>query len=1520
MKTSSNSKSDPASLRLKAEELLKRKPPEKVVIPSEADMLKLIHNLEVHKVELEMQNDELVLAIAAAKDAVELYDFAPSGYFTLNNTGEIIRLNLLGAKMLGKERSRLKNSSFAFFVSNDTKHVFNSFLARVFSGHKSESCELILIANGNPPLHVYLSGISIENGDLCLLTALDITERKQAEEALEKSRLLLKASLESQKDTALLSIDRDYRYLYFNQAHCDTMKFSYNRDVKLGMNILDCITADTDRKVAKENYDRALRGESHSNIRIYGNVKLAYFESFFNPIVDENGQVIGATALARNITQRKAEEEALENNLALTEATLESIHNGILVVTSKGTIIRSNAKFAEMWNIPADMLNVRDDKMLLDYVIGQLADPEEFLAKIAELNNNPFAESRDLIIFRDGRIFERISKPMFVNGEAEGRVWSYLDITERNHAEQALTDSEVKYRKLVENLPDAIIIYLEGKVAYVNKETLSLMEAASADDLIGKPVMQFVHPDSRALVVERMTKVMDEGVVLPMIEERFIRANGSIVDVEVKAISVRFENKPAVQLVVRDVTKRKQSETELSLKNDALAKLNQFSMGLSGISAEDDLGVFIAKQLKELTGCEVAIFSEFNSENRTTTVRHIEMEAGLLGKVMRILGKPLKDIHSPVSDKLYSEMTTDRVGMRNTLHGISFGSVPRPVGAAIEALLKVDRFFGLAYIIEGKLYGTSVLGMKKGHPDPPKQLLENFIFMAAVSLRRKQAEQELKKSESQKSTLINAIPDMLFIQDKEGVYLDHHAPESVELYTTALNFIGKNMRDVLPPLIARDYKLVFDKALQTKQEQFYEYSLPIHDGIGFFESRTVAYEDDKVLSIIRDITDRKKQENRIEKLNECFLRFEADPLVNINLLVALCGEMLGATCALYNRIEGNMLCSFGQWNTPPGYQSSDPAEGHICTDVIRSTDESIIIIRNLQDSAYALSDPNVKLYQLATYIGKAVKFNNSNIGSLCVVFQKDVVPDKNDIHLMEIIASAIGVEEERRHSAEAIKLSEERFRALAETLSVGIFLTDLEGKCNYVNEKWCLMTQLSFGQALDDGWVNGIYEEDRQLVLDNWKKMIASHGNWGLEYRLGTKDKIVWVYSTANNFMNDSGEIIGYVGTNADITERKQAGQALKENEEKLRIAYLYARSLLEASLDPLVTINADGKITDVNSATEKVTGLLRKALIGTDFCDYFSDPAQARTGYKKVFEDGFVIDYPLTIRHKSGRLTDVLYNASIYRDETDRILGIFATARDITARKRAEEEIRLLNTELEQRLKQRTQQLENANRELEAFSYSVAHNLRSPLRGIDGWSMALLEDYNNILDEQGRIYLSRVRNEAQQMGNLIDDLLKLSRVTQMDLRPEIVDLSALVKSIAHQFSLSQNDRKFEFIIEPGLSVKGDLSMLQIVITNLLNNACKFTRNERVSRIEFGKQMIDGKPAFFMRDNGVGFIMENAENLFRAFHRLHKPSDYPGSGVGLATVKRIITLHEGYTWAVSKPGEGATFFFTLNTK
>jgi len=265
---------------------------------------------------------------------------------------------------------------------------------------------------------------------------------------------------------------------------------------------------------------------------------------------------------------------------------------------------------------------------------------------------------------------------------------------------------------------------------------------------------------------------------------------------------------------------------------------------------------------------------------------------------------------------------------------------------------------------------------------------------------------------------------------------------------------------------------------------------------------------------------------------------------------------------------------------------------------------------------------------------------------------------------------------------------------------------------------------------------------------------------------------------------------------------------------------------------------------------------------------------------------------------------------------ETEEGLLVNAAIRDVTQRKLIEEDIQKLNEDL----KRRAAQLESANKELEAFAYSVSHDLRAPLRTIDGFSLALLEDYAGQIPDEGQNYLMRIRTAAQRMAQLIDDLLNLSRVSRAAIAPVTINLSSLAHAVVRDLQQTQPQRIVEIVITPDLIVRGDQRLMRIVLENLLSNAWKFTSKQEYARIEFGVQDADHQGTYFVRDNGAGFDMIYANKLFGTFQRLHANTEFPGIGIGLAIVQRIIQRHAGRVWAEAVVDKGATFYFTLGMK
>ena len=381
-----------------------------------------------------------------------------------------------------------------------------------------------------------------------------------------------------------------------------------------------------------------------------------------------------------------------------------------------------------------------------------------------------------------------------------------------------------------------------------------------------------------------------------------------------------------------------------------------------------------------------------------------------------------------------------------------------------------------------------------------------------------------------------------------------------------------------------------------------------------------------------------------------------------------------------------------------------------------------------------------------------------------------------------------------------------------------------------------------------------------------------------------------------------------------DITKRKQAEEDLQEANE-------FNAQILQSAQVGIIVYDLNLRYIVWNPFMEQLTGMIASEVLGKYPWELF--PFVHRNGLvdhmQKALKGESInskdVLYQIPNSDKSGWTKDT--HAPLHNSKGE-IIGVIGIIHEVTKRKRAEGEIHDLNKNLERRVKERTVQLESANKELEAFSYSVSHDLRAPLRSIDGFSQVLLEDYSNQMDDAGTHYLQRIRQGAQRMGLLIDDLLKLSKTNRSELTLSECELSRLCSRVAVDLANLNSERKVEIIIQPDLMVQADHRLIQVVLENLLGNAWKFTSKCQDPRIEVGEKVSpSGERIFFVRDNGAGFDMAYADKLFNAFQRLHSATEYEGTGIGLAIVQRIIHRHGGRVWAEAKPGEGATFFFAI---
>ena len=381
-----------------------------------------------------------------------------------------------------------------------------------------------------------------------------------------------------------------------------------------------------------------------------------------------------------------------------------------------------------------------------------------------------------------------------------------------------------------------------------------------------------------------------------------------------------------------------------------------------------------------------------------------------------------------------------------------------------------------------------------------------------------------------------------------------------------------------------------------------------------------------------------------------------------------------------------------------------------------------------------------------------------------------------------------------------------------------------------------------------------------------------------------------------------------------DITNRKRVSDALAESDRRF--------SDMMANIDLLsIVIDPESRIIYCNDYLLALTGWRREDLLGEQFVDLMI-PADLRDEVQDV-HSAMVDDLPAARHHeneiltRSGERRLIRWSNTVLRSASGEMLGTASIGEDITERKRAEDEVLRLNADLERRVIKRTAALEAANNELEAFDYSISHDLKAPIRHIDGFSTMLIEEYGDRLDERGRSCLQRIQGAAHRMEQLVDDLLSLSLVSRGEMNRKDVDLSALAQQVCAGLRQVEPGRDVDCVVASGLAAHADAGLMRIVLENLIGNAQKFSAERNGAKIEFGSVTAESGPVYFVRDNGVGFDAAYADKLFAPFQRLHAQNEFTGTGIGLATVRRIIARHGGKVWAEGVVNQGATIHFTL---
>jgi len=991
------------------------------------------------------------------------------------------------------------------------------------------------------------------------------------------------------------------------------------------------------------------------------------------------------------------------------------------------------------------------------------------------------------------------------------------------------------------------------------------------DELLQMTPRDFDTPEYAPRVGERIAEVSRRGSAI--FETAWVTHDSRIIPIEISARAIDYDGKPAFLSVARDITDRKRMEKKL---------------------------------------VEAGLFTE-------QVIRSAGEGIIVYGRDLRYQG------WNPYMERLTGISAEKVVGKdpRAVFPFLLDTGVLECIQKTLEGQLSDDVEF--EYVVPETGHSGWV-----SHTNAQLRNAQGEIIGVIATVRditgRKQAEVALKKSEEFIRSILETVDEGFIVIDRDYRIISANRAFTEQTGMALRDMTGRHCFEISHHCIAPCYEegemCAVKHVLDTGESHTVIHAN--HDIKGVPVSvETKAYplskdESGKVMTVIEiivDITEKKKTEERLKLLNECFLEFGPDPLENIKHLVCLCGKFMGGTCALYNRLEDERLCSWGQWNVPPDYNSADVPEGHICYDVIKDGSDEVVVIRNLSETVYARTDPNVTRYNLQTYVGIAVKFSGAYVGSLCVVYQKDFLPGEDDKRILGIIASAIATEEKRKKAEESVLAAAMEWSESFDAMADGVSILSADYTIMNVNQSLCKLLGKTSEELIGKKCYQVFHGKDCPIAacpLESPKgKAQREYG----EFYEPALDK--WLSVSTSPVLDEAGSMLKAVHTVRDVTERRQAEEELAKLAHKISL-------ILNSAGEGIYGVDFEGKVTFINPAAARMLGYEVEELLGSQSHEawHHHNPDGTALPVEKcalteVLKEGTPgAGEDVVFWKKDGTRFPVEYT-STPMFEAGKLLGAVVTFKDITSQLLEEREKKKLEAQL-----RHAQKMEAVG----TLAGGVAHDFNNILNVIIGYGSMALDRQGD--DPIAKEQLNEVLGAADRAADLTKRLLAFSRKQAVDMKP--VNVNEIILGMEKMLSrIIGEDIVFATELVGGkMFVMADCGQMEQVLMNLISNARDAMPKGGRLTISTGIKEVDdayisaygyGKTGTYalicVTDTGSGMDAETQKRVFEPFFTTKGIGE--GTGLGLAIAYGIIKKHDGYIHVYSEVGKGTTFKILL---